>query len=279
MITDPTSSTPSSDLIFESEIILTRLIRSFGVFFCAILLITNWSRLFIYFLPNFYPNLFSSSSNLCLIQSFFLHALTLFHLNLTISIRLFWHYCFLFDQCWQSITYRRLTSYFLGLFLCQCFLTWPVGNDKWTTNFFDRIFNLCFVDYTFHYSYTFFILSLTCMIPVALLISSHYSQIRSIKQRIDTSYSIWKEKERLRLSDRARQFQYASSLTLFWSLFNILLLICVHTPFNQHLLIRLIVYYVQLIVLLIDPILYIFIFRSLSIITLFKPTEINSILE
>lgn len=255
----------TSNIIIESEIILTRTIRSFGLFFCTILFIINWFRLIIYFLPYLFRNVLQLSTNLCLFQSYFLHVLTLFHLNLTISIRLFWHYCFLFPNYWQHFTYRRLISSLVCLFLFQCFLTWPISSHKWATFTFDSILNLCIVNYKFQYSYTFFVLSFTCIIPFLVLLVSHYTQMKSIDKRlINSSLDLLKQKQR---------FQYSSYVILIWSLFNIVLLICIHTPFDNYQLIKSIVYYLQLFVLLFDPILYTFIFRSLSIITRLRSTN------
>jgi hypothetical protein len=274
-VDDKISLSSSSNIFLESETILIRTIRSFGLLLCSCLLITNWLRLGIYFLPKFYPNTIQYSSNLCLIQSFFLHVLTLFHINLTISIRLFWHYCFIFSKYWQTITYRRIFTFFLCIFICLCLFTLPSLSNEWASVIFDRILNICIVNYTFHLSYTFFVLTFTCLIPFILLMISHREQMKCIKQRMSkylSTFTIEQHKHKWNLTYRKTQFQYASYVILIWSLFNIILLICVHIPI-EHIKIKSMIYYIQLFAFLFDPILYIFIFRSLSIITLLRPTN------
>jgi hypothetical protein len=231
----------------------------------------------IYLFSKFYPNLIQDSSNLCLIQSFILHVLTLFHLNLTISIRLFWHYCFIFNQSWQTLTYHRLFIYFLLIFSFLCLLTWPSLTNEWASIKFDRILNICIVNYAFHFSYTFFILSITCVLPFLLLIISHYEQMKSIKRRMVKYFSTFpiesSRQQKSNIIHRKNQFQYASYVILIWSLINIILLICIHIPIENGRIIRSTIYYIQMFALILDPILYIFIFRSLTIITLLRPTD------
>ncbi|CAF3459324.1 unnamed protein product [Rotaria sp. Silwood1] len=266
----------SSDIILESETILNRTVRSFGLLLCTFLLLTNWLRLGIYLFPKFYPNIIQYSSNLCFIQSFSLHVLTLFHLNLTIGIRLLWHYCFIFNKYWQTITYRRVLILFLCIFIGSCIFTWPSISDEWASIIFDQILNICIVNYRFRVSYTFFVLSFTCIIPYLLLIISHNRQMKSMKHRMLKYFSTFKinqHKQKLNIIRRKRHFQYASYIILIWSFINILLLICIHTPTEHGIIIKSIIYYVQISAFLIDPILYIFIFRSLSIITLLRPTD------
>jgi len=278
-VTDQTSSissSSSSNIILESETILIRTIRSFGLFLCTFLFLTNSLRLMIYLFPKFSPNTIEYSSKLCIIQSFFLHVLTLFHLILTISIRLFWHYCFIVSKYWQTITYRHLLTYFLCIFFCLCIFTWPSISDEWASIIFDPILNLCIVNYTFHLSYTFFVLSFTCIIPFTLLIISHYGQMKCIKRRISkylSTLTIEQHKQKLNIIHRKNQFEYASYVILIWSLINIALLICIHVPIEDGKVIKSIIYYIQMFAFLFDPILYIFIFRSLSIITLLRPTN------
>ncbi len=276
-VTDKFSSISSSNISLESETILIRGIRSFGFFLCTFLLITNWFRMSIYLFSKFYPNLIQDSSNLCLIQSFILHVLTLFHLNLTISIRLFWHYCFIFNQSWQTLTYHRLFIYFLLIFSFLCLLTWPSLTNEWASIKFDRILNICIVNYAFHFSYTFFILSITCVLPFLLLIISHYEQMKSIKRRMVKYFSTFpiesSRQQKSNIIHRKNQFQYASYVILIWSLINIILLICIHIPIENGRIIRSTIYYIQMFALILDPILYIFIFRSLTIITLLRPTD------
>jgi hypothetical protein len=268
-------SSLASDNILESKTILSRTIRSFGLFLCTCLLITNWLRLGIYVFPKFYPNIIQYSSNLCIIQSFFLHVLTLFHLNLTISIRLFWYYCFIFSKYWQTITYRRIIIFFLCLFISLCILTWPSISDEWASIIFDHILNICIVNYTFHLSYTFFVLSFTCIIPFVLLILSHYRQMKCIKRRISKYFSTFKieqHKQEL-INYRRKEFQYTSYIVLIWSFINIILLICIHIPIEHEPIIKSTIYYLQMFAFVFDPILYMFIFRSLLIITLLRPTN------
>jgi hypothetical protein len=266
----------SSNIILESETILIRTIRSFGFFLCTTLLITNWLRLSIYLFPKFYPNTIQYSPNLCILQSFLLHILTLFHLNLTITIRLFWHYCFIFSKYWQTLTYRRLWILFLCIFICLCIFTWPSISDEWGSIIFDHTLNICIVNYTFNLSYTFFVLSFTCLIPFLLLIVSHYGQMRCIKRRIlkyFSTFTIEQHEQKLNIIHRKNQFQFASYIILIWVIFNIILLICIHTPIDNEKLLKSTIYYIQMIAFLLDPILYIFIFRCLSIITLLRPTN------
>ena len=229
----------------------------------------------IYLFSKFYPNLISNSSTICFIQSFLLHILTLFHLHLTITIRLFWHYCFIFNQYWQTITYRRLFAYFLSLLLILCLFTWPSLTNDWASVKYDHVLNLCFVNYTHKFSYTFFILSLTCFLPFLLLIISHYEQMKSIKRRMEKYFStyIQTSQQKSNIIYRQKQFQCISYVILIWSLINMILLICIHIPLENHRIIRSIIYYIQMFALILDPILYMFIFRSLSIVTLLRPTN------
>ena len=275
LVTNKISSS-SSDMILESETILIRTIHSFGLFLCTTLLITNWLRLGIYLFPKLYPNTIQYSPNLCIIESFSLHILTLFHLNLTICIRLFWHYCFIFSKYWQTITYRRICILFLCIFIYLSIFTWPSVNDEWGSIIFDRILNICIVNYRHHLSYTFFVLSLTCIIPFILLIISHYGQMKCINQRISkyfSTFTIEQHKQKLNIIHQKNQFQFASYIILLWVIFNIILLICIHIPINNGELIKSTIYYIQMLTFIFDPILYIFIFRSLSIITLLRPTN------
>ncbi|CAF0738712.1 unnamed protein product [Rotaria sordida] len=272
----PSSSSLSSDFILESETVLNRTIRSFGLLLCTCLLLTNWLRLGIYLFPTFHPNIIRYSSNLCIIQSFFLHVLTLFHINLTISIRLLWHYCFVFDKYWQTITYRRILTLFLCIFIGSCIFTWPSISNDWASIIFDQILQICIVNYKFHLSYTFFVLSFTCIIPYILLIISHNRQMKSIKHRIlkyFSTFNIDQHRHKLNIVQRKKNFQYASYIILIWSFINILLLICIHIPIERQRILKSVIYYVQMFAFLIDPILYIFIFRSLSIITLLRSTD------
>lgn len=262
--------------ISSSETILIRTIRSFGLFLCTCLLITNWLRLCIYLFPKFYPNTIQYSSNLCIIQSFFLHVLTLFHLNLTISIHLFWYYCFIRSKYWQTLTYRRICGFFLCIFILLCIFTWPSISNEWASIIFDHILNICIVNYKFHVSYTFFVLSFTCAIPLILLIISHYGHTKCIKRRISkyfSTFTIEQHKQKLNIIYRKNQFQCASYIILIWIIFNIILLICIHIPIQDGRIIKSTIYYIQMFSFLVDPILYIFIFRSLSIIILLRPTN------
>ncbi len=263
------SSSLSSNQNHESKTI-----RSFSLFLCTFLLITNWLRLSIYLFPKIYPHLIKSSSNLCILQSFSLHVLTLFHFHLTITTRLFWHYCFICNKYWQTITYCRLFTFFLFLFLCLCFLTWPSISNDWASITFDPILNLCIVNYIFHLSYTFFIVSFTCLIPFILLIISHYTQMKCIKRRMwkyFSTFTIEQHQEKSIIIHRKNQFKYASYGILIWSFINMILLIAIHIPIENETWIKSLIFYMQMLALLIDPILYIFIFRSLEIITLLRP--------
>lgn len=266
------ASSTSSDTTAESEIALLRIIRSYGLFLCTFLFVDNWIRIGIYLFPSFFPGLIGHSPTLCLIQSYLLHVLTLFHLSITISIHLFWHYCFIFSKYWQNLTYSRLLTYFLCIFFFLCLFTWPTTSNEWASIKFDGILKICIVDYTFHLSYTFFLLSLTCLIPYLVLILSHNVQMKSIQRRIGKYFSP-SSLERSTVLERKNQFQYASSVILIWSLINIILLICIHIPIENDRMIKSIVFYIQMFALIFEPMLYIFTFRSLSIITFLRPSN------
>ena len=269
------SSSISSDLILESETILSRTIRSFGFLLCSCLLITNSLRLGIFLIPRFGPSIIEASSNMCFLQGFLLHVFALFHFNLTITIRLFWHYCFIFSHYWQTVTYSRLCAYLSSLLILMCLLTWPSLSHEWGSMFFDPFFKICLVDYTFRLSYTFFILILTCFIPFTFLIVSHYEQMKSIDRRIEkhlSTLSLEQERPPSQIHFWRKQFQCASWVILIWSFVNILLLIGIHIR-SEHRSIKSTLYYMQLTAFLFDPLLYIFIFRSLNIVTLLRPTE------
>ncbi|UJR28594.1 hypothetical protein I4U23_009827 [Adineta vaga] len=269
------SSSLLSHIILESETILIRTIRSFGLFLVTSLFLINWLCLMIYLIPIFYPNFIQYSTNFCLLQSFFLHVLTLFHLNLTICIRLFWYICFKFNQYWQTITYRRLSFIFLSIFICLCLFTWPTITDEWASIQFDFILRICIVNYTFRLSYTFFVLSITCFIPFLLLILIHHRQMKCIEQRLLKyllTFQIDQYQHKI-IVEQQKQFQFSSLIILFWTLINILLVIFIHIPFEHNLMMKSILFYVQMFIFLIDPILYMFVFRTLSIITLLRPTS------
>ncbi|CAF1980242.1 unnamed protein product [Rotaria magnacalcarata] len=269
-------SSLSSAILFESETILNRTVRSFGLLLCTCLFLTNWLRFGIYLYPKLYPNTIKYSLNLCTIQSFSLHVLTLFHINLTISIRLLWHYCFICSKYWQKITYCRILILFLSIFICSCIFTWPSISDEWASMIFDHILNICIVNYKFNLSYTFFVLSFTCIIPYILLIISHNQQMKSIDHRISKYFATFKieqHTQKLNIIQRKTLFQYSSYIILIWSLINIILLIFIHVPIEHDSSIKSIIYYIQMCVFLIDPIIYMFIFRALSIITLLRPTD------
>ena len=271
------NSSFSSDSTIESETILFRTIRSHGLFLCTFLFATNWFRIGIYFFPYIYPNLLVNSPSLCLLQSYFLHVSTLFHLNITISIHLFWHYCFVSSKYWQHITYSRLLIYLLCIFFFLCLLTWPIVSNEWTSSRFDRILQICTVNYAYHFSYTFFIVSLTCLLPFLALIISHHIQMNSMERRLDkylSTFPIKQSDENSNIIDRKNQFQYASYVILIWSLINIILVICIHTPIDSDRMIKLIIFDTQMFAFIFDPILYIFIFRSVTIITSLRPTNV-----
>lgn len=269
------SSSISSELIVESKTILNRTIRSFGLLLCSCLFFVNSLRIGLFLLPMANRTIIEKYMNLCLVQSFLLHVLSLFHLNLTIAIRLFWHYCFLVGKYWQKVTLHRLLICILGLFIGLCLFTWPSLSDEWGSIKFDPILRICIVNYQFHWSYTFFVLSFTCLIPYSILIVSHRRQIRSIDCRIEkyfTRLTVENEEEKLRIIGRKIPFLYASYSILIWSLINIGLIIGIHMPCENE-FIRYSIYYSQMGAFLLDPLLYIFIFRSLSIITLLRPTS------
>ncbi|UJR20929.1 hypothetical protein I4U23_024038 [Adineta vaga] len=261
------SSLTSEDSL-ESKQILTHTIRSFSLLLCTCLFLTNWLCLgLIYFFPKLYPDFIRTSTKFCTLQSFFLHIFTLFHLHLTIGLRLFWHFCFTFENYWQTITYRRILYLLLFVFICLCLFTLPSMSNEWASIIFDKILQICLVNYTFNYSYTFFVLTLTCLIPFIILIISHRRHMKEINHRLTKNLLIMDDPN---LRHEKTRFQYSSYAILIWSFFIMLLTISLHIPL-ANIQIRTIVFYTQLITFLIDPILYIFVFRSLSIISLLRP--------
>ena len=244
-------------------------IRSYGLFLCTWLLLINGLRSgLIYLLPNFYADQIRSSTHLCLAQSFFLHALTLLHIHLTVSQRFFWHYCFIFDGFWPRLTIQRLSSILLFIFLCLCLITYPSISDEWASVSFDQILQVCLVDYTYNYSYTFFVVALTCLIPLILLFISHRVQMQTVNERILKDLSTTADGQS-NLCHQKSRFQRASLALLLWSFLNILLIIALHSPID-HFLFRTVVYRIELIALLVDPIVHLFLFRSLSVLIRFK---------
>ncbi|CAF3626398.1 unnamed protein product [Rotaria socialis] len=240
-------------------------IRSFSLLLCTFTLIINGLRLgFIYLFPKIYPSLIQSSLNLCIIESFFLHVLTCFHLHLIIFLRLYWYYCFLCEKYWPTKSYCRILSMFLLIFIFLCLLTLPSTSNEWSSVTYDEISQICIVNYLFNYSYTFFTVSFTCFIPFMLIIISHKLQMNAIENHTSKYIS---NDENLNLSRQKTQFQYCSYAILIWSFLNILLLIILHVP-TQNAQIRTVIYYIELFSFLLDPIIFIVIFYSLSIITL-----------
>lgn len=208
--------------------------RKANGFICSCLFLTNWFRLIlVYFVES------------CYIQSYFLHVLTHFHLHLIIFLRLDWYYYYLFGKSSQQISFRQLIIIILFIWIFSCLLTLPSLSDQWASIAFDRSLDICIVDYTFRYSYTLFILSLSCLIPYIVLCLFHRQQMKSSSLRKDTS----------------------SIIVLLWSLWKIILLILFHIPMeNFHM--KLVFYYIEILLYLVEPILYLFIVRSLSLITL-----------
>ncbi|CAF0998639.1 unnamed protein product [Adineta steineri] len=253
-----------SNYSVEKKEILHKKIHSFSLLLVICLLITNWFCLgLVYIFPKFYPNLIINSTNICIYQGFFLHVLTVFHLHLIICLYLLWHFCFLLENYWQTITYQRIFYLLIFIFMCLCLFTLPSISNEWASIKYDKTLQICIVNYTYNYSYTFFILTFICIIPFIILIISHRQYMISIKNRISKIFSI-------DLLEEKTRFQYSSYIILIWSCFNILLLILLHIP-TEYKQIRMIVYYTQLLSYLFDPILYIFIFRTLSIISLLRP--------
>ncbi|CAF1045686.1 unnamed protein product [Rotaria sordida] len=256
--------------IHKSKRIYIQKIRSFSLFLCTCSLIINWLRLgFLYFFPKIYPNLIQSSLNLCIIESFIFHILTFFHLHLIIYLRLYWLYYFIFEKYQQKIIYHQILFILLFIFICLCLFTLPSISNEWASIIYDEILQICIVNYLFNYSYTFFLLTFTCLIPFILIIISHKLQMKVIDNRISKYISI---DEKLNLSYQKYRFQYSSYIILIWSFINILLLIFLHIPI-KHIQIRTILYYTQIFSFLLDPIIYILIFHSLSLITLLKPVN------
>lgn len=100
--------------------------------------------------------------------------------------------------------------------------------------------------------------------------------MKSIECRLSKHFSTYKTEQYTKKSNlihRKTKFQYASYAILIWSLMNIILLICIHTPMEHQNTLKSMIYHVQMCFFLIDPIVYIIIFRSLSIITLLRPID------
>lgn len=243
-------------------------IRSYGLFLITWLFIINGLRLgLIYLLPNVYSEQIRSSMHLCLAQSFSLHALTLLHFHVTVFQRLFWHYCLIFDDYWPRLTIRRLSSILFFIFLCLCLITYPSISDEWASVRFDKVLGVCLVDYTYNYSYTFFVVALTCLIPLILLFISHRVQMQTIEQE-----EILKEvstDQQSELLDQKNRFQRASIALLLWSFLSILLIIVLHSPID-HVLFRTVVYKIEIVAILVDPLIHLFVFRSLSLLIRLK---------
>jgi len=210
--------------------------RKTNRFICSCLFLTNWFRLIlVYFVES------------CYIQSYLLHVLTHFHLHLIIFLQIDWYYYYLFGKSSQPISSHQWITIILFLWIFSCLLTLPSLTDQWASIAFDRSLDICIVDYTFRYSYTFFILSLSRLIPYIVLCLFHRQQLKS-------NYSF-------------RNNRTSSMIVLLWSLWKIILLILFHIPMEDFYM-KLIFYYIEIFLYLVEPILYLFIVRSLSLITL-----------
>jgi len=243
-ISDNKSIKQTNEKNFKLETILNCRIHSFSLILCICLLTTNWLCLGLIYL---FPNIIQS----CLIQSYFLHVLKYFHLHLTICLRLYWYYCFTFENSCQRITYQRIFLILLFILIYLCLLTLPSISNQWASIIFDKILQICIVNYMFNYSYTFFLLTFTCLIPFILLIIVHKRQTKSLN---------------------ISQFQYSSFFILIWTFLHILLVIFLHIPIKYQ-QIRMTIFYIEIISFLLEPILYLFIFRSLSRIILLRPSN------
>jgi hypothetical protein len=213
-----------------SDILTMRSIRHC---LCVCLLINNWLCLGLIYL---FPKMIQS----CIIQSYFLHVLTHFHFDLIVCLHLYWYYCLKFEESFQRLTYCWIFLFLLFIFICLCLLTLPSLSHQWASIVFDRFLQICIVDYTFNYSYTFFIFTLNCLIPFIVLCISHRHQMNN---------QIWKCK----ISKNCFQFSI-----LLWSFLNIVLLLSLHIPMKYS-GIRLFFYNIQIISFFIEPMFYIII--------------------
>lgn len=263
----PLYSSLTSIITVKPERIFLQALRSLSLFLCTCSFIVNVLRLgILYSFPKIYLNQIELSPNLCPLESFFIHVLTCFHLQLIIFLRFYWHYYFILEKYLPTISYRRILCILLLIFIWLCLLTSPSLRNDWASVFHDEISQVCIVNYSFSYSYTFFILALTCLLPLVLIVLSHRSQMETIESRI-SKYEY--HEENLYLNHEKRQFRFASFFILIWSFINIILLIGLHLPI-QHTKLRTVLYYSQLLSVPLDLILYPLIFRSLSIITLLR---------
>lgn len=230
----------------------------YSVILCICLFITNWFRLaLIHLVPLCHMASLVLSFNMCALQGFVLHVFSLFYVSLALFLRLFWHYSLFFTGSSHQLSVTRYVCIFFSLFFGLCLFTFPSFTGEWASITFDPILRLCIVDYTFTYSYTFFILVLAYAIPFLLMIVSHRMQMRMIDQHCSVTFPI------------KRQVRTLSISLLLWSLFTILLSILFHFP-SDHVELRRTVFHLQMLSFLIEPIFCLFMFYSISKVSLFK---------
>jgi hypothetical protein len=192
------------------------------------LLITNWLCLGLIYL---FPKVIQS----CITQSYFLHVLIHFDFDLIVCSPLYWYYCLKFEESFQRLTYCRIFLFLLFIFICLCLLTLPsLSHQLYLIDFYRSVS----WDYTFNYSYTFFIFTLNCLIPFIVLCISHRHQMNN---------QMWKCK----ISKNCFQFSI-----LLWSFLNILLLLSLDIPMKYS-GIRSFFYYIQIILFFIEAMFYI----------------------
>jgi hypothetical protein len=202
----------------------------------------------------------------CRMESFSLHVCYLFHIYLVVCLRLFVHYCLLFDRSWPKLSPGRILSILMVIYLCLCLLTLPSMSNEWTSIVYDEIRRICLVDYTFNYSYTFFIVMLTCFLPFVVMFLSHRMQIRTIKNRLVRYVSNNRSNE---FHYEKKRFQCYSIVLLVCTCVHIVHLIGLHSAMG-HVRIRHMIDSIQLVSSIIDAIVYLCLFHSLSILMRLK---------
>lgn len=207
------------------------------------------------------------SIDFCILESFLVHVFTLFHFHLTIYLRIFWHYCSLFDCLSQHRTVTQISLSLALLMFCSTFLTSPILSHQWAKMTHDRILNLCIIDYTLDYSYTIFIVTLTGLIPFSILLVSNYFHAKTINRRLNTALFLFKEQNYI--LTQKKYFRLSSWMFLLWTFLQLLLFITLHIPIVDTKL-RHMTYVIQLISFLISPTVYLASYRSLSMIVLLK---------
>ena len=244
----------------SSNVVSSWSMYSYNIFLYLCLFIINWLRVgLIYLLPLFSTMTSTSFSSSCFIEGFFFHVSSLFYVSIVLFIRLYWHYCSLSSGSYKKLNVRRLLSILLGTFLGLCLLTYPSVNQEWSSISYDPILNICLIDYRFRSSYTFFIIMISYIIPFVLMIISHQMQLQ--QSFFDDQY--------LEFSSIKRKLKWSSIAMLIWYWFNILLIISIHFPL-EHVKLRQIIFNLQLLSFVIEPVFCLFMFRFMSKFILFQ---------